>query len=266
MRPRRILTADETSDTLDQAAKENALVVVTVQENDVWHTFKCRFLERDPNRKFFVLDYQETHGTKPIALSPGQYVGISFRNRSRKVMFATVVEAKGRYLVDGKNSVPAVRFRWPEDLTELQRRVYYRTPLPAEMSVMLNLWPGGVNARKPTQQKTLSICTGELLDLSCGGTLVQLNQLEAPDWPDNQSLGVELHLPDGRPPMLMNAYFRGARYDEENQLCAALQFVGLELTDDGRSILQRLARFVQKIHRMSLAHDTRAGRPKHETR
>jgi c-di-GMP-binding flagellar brake protein YcgR len=260
MRPRRILTGEETALILDEAVRQSALAVLTVHEDSQWHMFKSRFLERDANRRFIVLDCQETHGTRPTALISGQYVGISFRYKSRKVMFATVVEARGRYLVDPKTSVPAVRYRWPESMTELQRRAYFRTPIPPEVRVLANLWPGGVSKRERTQNAALSITTGEALDLSCGGTLVRLNQIEAPPWTDSQTIGVELHLPDGQPPLLIDAYYRGTRHDAANHLCAAVQFVGLEFALDGRGLLQRLARCVQKFHRTALANDLREGR------
>ena len=175
-------------------------------------------------------------------------------------MFATVVEARGRYLVNGKTSVPAVRYRWPESMTELQRRAYYRTPVPSGLCLMVNLWPGGVAAREQVQNDALGVTTGDLLDLSCGGTLIQLIQVEAPKWTDNQTLGVELHIPDGQPPLLIDAYYRGTRHDPDDHLCAAVQFVGLELSLDGQALLQRLARCVQKFHRMMLANNLRDGR------
>lgn len=260
MKPRRILTAEESSTIFDEAVQQSALAVLTVHEDGNWHLFKSRFLERDARRRFVVLDYQETHGTKPAALACGQYVGVSFRYKSRKVMFATVVEARGRFVLDGKTSVPAIRYRWPESMTELQRRAYYRTPVPPEVRVLANLWPGGVAAREPAQSAGLNVTTGEVLDLSCGGTLIRLSQIEAPNWTDNQTLGVELHLPDGQPPLQLDAYYRGARHDDDGRLCAAIQFVGLELSLEGRGLLLRLARCVQKFHRTTLARELRTGR------
>lgn len=260
MKPRRIVTSEETALILDDAVGQNALAVLSIHEHGQWKMFKSRFLERDCNRRFVVLDYQETHGTKPPELIPGQYVGLSFRYKSRKVMFASVVEAKGRYLINGGNSVPAVRYRWPETMTEMQRRAYYRTPVPSDVRLLANLWSGGVAARQSAQNAALSVVTGEALDMSCGGTLIKLNQLEAPNWTDNETLGVELHVPDGLPPMLLDAYYRGTRHDPANHLCAAVQFVGLELSLDSRGVLQRLTRLVQKFHRATLANELRNGR------
>jgi c-di-GMP-binding flagellar brake protein YcgR len=266
MKPRRIVTTEETVTVFDEAVQHSALAVLTVHQDDRWHTFKSRFLERDVDRRFVVLDYQETHGTTPAALNPGQYVGVSFRYKSRKVMFATVVEAKGRYLLDDQSYVPAIRYRWPEDLTELQRRAYYRTPVPPQTRLLVNLWPGGVSARTHAQGATLSIATGVATDLSCGGTLVRLNQIEAPLWADNETIGVELHLPDVQPPLLLDAHYRGVRHDRENRLCAAVQFVGLELSFSGRGTLQRLARCVQRFHRTGLAARLRDSQPPCSTR
>lgn len=251
MRPRRILTAQDTAEILDQAVNEHALAVLSIQDqSDNWQTFKSRFLERDPNRRFIVLDFQDTHGTPPPGLMPGQYVGISFRYRSRKVMFASVVEAKGRYALADKTSVPAVRYRWPEGLTELQRRAYQRTPLPAGLCIPAKVWPGG--ARPGDSDATRVSVQADTLDLSCGGACLRLPENTAIPWSDGQTLGVELQVPDGRPALLLNAYFRGCRAEGSGGQTLAVQFVGLELSQEGRAVLQRLARLVQRFNRQGM--------------
>lgn len=253
MRPRRILTTREATEILDKAVQEHALAVLSVQFGDDWHTYKCRFLERDPDRRFVVLDHDCADGSAPPELQIGAYVGISFRHKSRKVMFASAVEAKGRFMVDEQRSIPAVRYRWPETLTELQRRAYYRTPTPRDVEVTANLWLGGQGARESAQQRAMAIVGGRLADLSCGGCLVRLDQPAPPEWSMDDTIGLELHLPDGREPMLLDAYFRGMRADDDDQMGAAVQFVGLELAKDGRNKLQRLARQVQAFHRQHMA-------------
>ena len=253
MRPRRLVSPRDATTIFDRAVQEHALAVLTLQSGDDWHSFKSRFLERDAKSRFFVLDYQAS-GSAPLpALAPGQYLGISFRQKSRKLLFATVVEAKGNFILDQKTSVPAVRYRWPDTITELQRRAYYRTPVRDDMTLLVSLWPGGLRARGDAQTSALRVATGQLSDMSCGGALVRLHQPGPPDWAPDQTLGVELQLPDGRTPILVDALFRGARSDEPGGLSAAIQFVGLELTVDGRLVLQRLANSVQRLHRLTLA-------------
>lgn len=254
MRPRRILTLQEASEIIDQAVRESALVVLTVQQEGDWSTFKSRFLERDPHRKFIVLDYQEFPGRPVVPVFPGQFVGLSFRYKSRKVMFATVVEARGRFLIDHHNSIAAIRYRWPDSMTELQRRAYYRTPIPPGTSVAVDLWPGGLTKRDAAGNK-LEVVHGQAADLSCGGAFVRVHSGGRPDWKVNQTLGVEMHLPDGRPPVLLDAYYRGARQEAAGSMGIAVQFVGLELSVDGRVLLQRLAHCVQKFHRMVLPNE-----------
>ncbi len=258
MKPRRIVSADEAIELVDAAVQEHALAVVSVQQDDGWHSFKSRFLERDPRRQFFVLDHHGAHGTTPATLHVGQCVGVSFRNRSRKVMFATVAEAKGRFLGPEGESIPAVRYRWPEAITELQRRAYFRTPVPAGVCILVNVWPGGVSARAASQQGPLNVVCGEAIDLSCGGTLVRVGPSAPITWAESQTLGVELSLPDGRSPVLLNAYFRGTRQEADGSSCVALQFVGMELSSEGRAVLTRMARCVQKFHRQMLASDLRS--------
>ena len=257
MRPQRSVTQRDAAALFDQAVRERALAVLTLQEHGDWQTFKARFLERDPNRRFFVLDYQPNHGETPPEVVAGQCVGVSFRDHSRKILFASVVEAKGHYVLDDRTSIPAIRYRWPRSITELQRRSYYRTPVPESLSLVATLWPGGPETRSAAQNTPLQLVSGTLADISCGGALVRLNQPSPPDWADRQTLGVELQLGDGRSPLVTSATFRGVRHDELEQYNTAIQFVGLELSVEGRLVLQRLAACVQRFHRMAVSSGPR---------
>lgn len=257
MSTRRIVASQESAALIDGAVQSHALAVLSMQTGEGWVTFKSRFLERDPAQKFFVLDYQETHGCLPPALAPGQYLGVSFRHKSRKLLLATVVEAKGKFMTGGAEAITAVRYRWPESLTEMQRRAYYRTPVPPGTTLLAAIWPGGALARDAAQSMPLKSIAGEALDLSCGGTLLRISGAAAPSYAMDATVGIELRIPDGRPPLLVNAHYRGARHDAQGNLCLAIQFVGLELEPENRAILQRLARCVQKFSRQSLVHSDR---------
>jgi c-di-GMP-binding flagellar brake protein YcgR len=164
MRPRRILDRGETAELVSRAVAEHALAVLSVRCGEQWITFKSKFLERDPGNAFFVLDHQETHGAEPPELEPGQHIGVSFRHKSRKIMFASFVEAKGRFMVDNSTSVAAIRYRWPESMIEMQRRAYHRTVVPTGMHLRTTFWPGGASAERGSE--SLSIWGGQSLDLS----------------------------------------------------------------------------------------------------
>ncbi len=253
MKPRLLIEPADARTIFDRAVQEHSLAVLTLQDGPEWLSFKSRFLERDARGRSFVLDYQAVDDVQLPILDPGQCIGVSFRQRSHKVLFATVVEAHGHFALDDQTSVPAVRYRWPETMTELQRRAYYRTPVPEDTSLIASLWPGGVAARARAQGGQVDIVTGYLQDLSCGGTLVRLHTNTHPSWRENQTVGLEMQLPDGRPPISLDAHYRGTRPDEDGNLSAALQFVGLELTVDGRLVLERLATSLQRLHRLTSA-------------
>jgi len=260
MRPRRLVAPREATNIFDDAVRQRALAVLTLQEGHDWVTFKSRFLERDPSGRFFVLDYQPIGSTPLPTLSEGQYTGVSFRHKSRKVLFATIVEATGHFVLDDKTSVPAVRYRWPTSMTELQRRAYHRTPVPSGMTLLVGFWPGGSAARPDAQASPLQITTGDLVDLSCGGALVRLHKASQPDWVDGQTLGLELQLPDGKPPVVIDGRYRGLRYEESGALSAGVQFIGLEMLPEGRVVLHRLSNAVQRLYRMGTPETGRRGR------
>lgn len=251
MKPRHTLGVRDAGDIFDRAVQERALAVLTMQNGQDWTSFKSRFLERDPHGRFFVLDYEPLDGGALPSVAPGQYVGVSFRQRSRKILFATLIEAKGHFILDNQTSVAAVRYRWPEALTELQRRAYYRTPVPGQVTLLVSLWPGGTTARTVAQGQTLQILTGDLGDLSCGGAYIHLHQPAPPPWSQDELLGAEVQMPDGGPPLLVNARYRGARADESGGTGIAVQFLGLELSLEGCDALQRIANGVHRLHRMS---------------
>ncbi len=253
MRPRRLVAAHDATDIFDRAVREHALAVLTIQDDQQWHTFKSRFLERDPKGRFFVLDHQAVGDQALPSVSPGQCLGVSFRQKSRKLLFATVVEAKGHFVLDNNESVAAVRCRWPDSMTELQRRAYHRTPVPGDMTFVASLWEGGAQARAAAQGQPLAVLSGNLADLSCGGALVLVHTLKPPPWSDEQTLGMELQLPDGRAPITVDVRYRGTRAEVGGELSVAIQFVGLELSPDGQVVLQRLANSVQRLHRKGLS-------------
>jgi c-di-GMP-binding flagellar brake protein YcgR len=261
MRPRRILAPRDVADIFSDAVRDNALAVLSIQSGQDWCSFKSRFLERDSNRRFFVLDYVPPETGALPELHTGTYVGVSFRYKSRKILFATVVEARGQFILDDKTSIAAIRYRWPEGMIELQRRAYYRTPLGDGQQLVTTLWPGGVGARQAALSQVGPQVTGVLADLSCGGAMLRLNQAVPLDWCEDDTLGVELQLPDGRPPALVDAFFRGCRHDETGHFGVAVQFVGMEMSHEGQHTLQRIANCVQRMHRMSVATRPRMGTP-----
>lgn len=257
MRPRHLIVPQETREIFDAVVAAQALAVVSIQDQGEWRSFKARFLERDPRDRFFVLEY-EPNGEEPLPqVVPGQYAGINFRHRSRKILLATVVEARGKFVFEDNRSVAAIRLRWPQSMTELQRRAYDRTPIPEGERVLASFWLGGQSARSSAQNATLNIVQGSVLDISCGGALIRAQIPTIPTWEDNATLGVDIQLPDGRSPISLDARYRGARHDEEGHVAIALQFIGLELSLDGRVVLQRLSRMIQRYNRMARPYEPR---------
>ncbi|MBK8913120.1 MAG: PilZ domain-containing protein [Phycisphaerales bacterium] len=250
MKTRSSFSREDLAEVFDSAAAQRALAVVTVQSAGSWQSFKARFLEAAPKARFFVLEHESCDADTLPALAPGQYTGVSFRHRSRKVLFATVVEAKGKFMFNDSTSVSAIRYRWPESVLELQRRAYQRTLIPGKVKLLANVWPGSAADRHQVQHGQIPVVTGTMMDLSCGGTLVRTGLGTPPSWPADAPLGVELQLPDGRTPVTLDARYRGSRPDEQGRMCLAIQFIGLEVSLDGRLLLQRISKSVQQLSRV----------------
>ncbi len=250
MRPRRLTAELNTAELFARAVRERALAVLTIQQGGDWLTYKSRFLERDAARRFFVLDYLPDGDAPLPPLAPGQCVGVSLRQSSRKYMFASAVEARGQFVIDRDNAIPAIRYRWPDSITELQRRVYYRTPVPPGLELPVRLWAGGIQARPTDADDERALVEGTLMNLSCGGAQVGLDTPLDRPWGADELVGCEITLPDGRGVLELDAHYRGPRPDSDFGRSLAVQFVGLELGEGGRQKLARLAQCVNRLYRL----------------
>ena len=67
MNPRRMASGFDTADIFARAARERALTVVSIHDGENWTQYKSRFLERDPARRFFVLDHVFDNTTDPAS-------------------------------------------------------------------------------------------------------------------------------------------------------------------------------------------------------
>lgn len=229
---------------LQEAVERQVPVVLSIKTSVGWANFKSRFLCVDSKTQQLVIEYPHSHeGPLPEVVSC-QNVGVSFRRGHKKCMFSTMVTGRSQYPISGGSPVPAINLVAPSQMFELQRRMFYRTPLQEDQRLTVELLPLGGDSGEPVVPLRAT-----LVDLSAGGCSLLMPANEAPDWPVNATIACSIMTEDGHPPIQAPCQFRHREAHDEQNVRLGLQFAGLDATPDGRRALQRILDLTCQLQR-----------------
>lgn len=217
-------------DILSDAVAKKTPVVLTRKGADGWMVTKSCFVDLRPGRSGLVIERPANCGpTDWPALTNGELIGVAFRRGHKKCLFSAVV-------IDVNPDSDATTFavRWPENLQEMQRRVYQRAVPPPGRSI-------------PVRIESTPVCDGQLEDLSAGG--IRIRCASNPGLRDGQSVRLALALRPKKPAILFDATFRHCQATADGAWSLGLQFVGLETSRQGQQQLVNLARMVTDFQR-----------------
>lgn len=237
-------TGKDVREIIVEAAERQTPVVLSHRGAAGWRTFKSQFLPAGKEQSIHVgCPGQDTTGEAGL-LAEGMLLGVSFRRGHRKCMFASVVDGR-RALVTADGCVDALVLRQPEVIQMLQRRVYHRTPVPADrkIAVVIRCQTTGTDAdaaRRPSPS-----CRGLLRNISVGGMAVGVEPGTDLGLTIGQTVRAEVHLPTARALHVEVNYRHQTMVGNELQL--GFQFVGLETTASGREAAERLSRLAVEL-------------------
>jgi len=236
---------------LADAVHQKARLVLTCRGSEGWETHKSRLLDMAPARRALVVAHPDEIEAETFELACGEQVGVAFRHHSRKCLFATSVVGRRqpRRHATRSSGPKALLLGWPEQIEQLQRRVYYRVPIPAASPIDVRIWSGGLSSPTQDPPATSKAVTGRLLDLSVGGMCVAIAQADDPRFRTNALVGAEFRPETGRSSIALEACFRHAQPLGRDRLSLGFQFIGLEVSSDGASLLARLACVVSRLQR-----------------
>lgn len=232
---------------LTEAAEQRATASLTVRAPDGWSSYQGRVLEVGQAPLSLLIEYPAGPAGKPApSISEGQLVGVTFRRGHRKCMFTSMVLGKERLNVDEHSQLGALRVQWPEEVQELQRRVYQRADVPATWDVEVGFWSGGtrLSARDVAEPPRF---VGRLTNLSAGGIGVEVTDPSGVDQTLDTIYACKFTPIKHHPPFTMQAVLRHVSEGRRpGFLCLGMQFLGAEFAP---RTLGRLARVVTQFHR-----------------
>jgi c-di-GMP-binding flagellar brake protein YcgR len=243
----RQLDTQRRQESLDLAVSRRFIVSLSLKNDDGWNSYKSRFLARDDQTGELIVEYPSPADQPIPEVAPLQNIGVSFRRGHKKCLFNTTVRSRRNYSTENGAKTAALQLALPANVFELQRRVFYRTPIPDEMTIEVRIWPGSDDTRTAESAPY----RGTLLDLSAGGLSFILEGEDTPQWKVNTPITCWLSPGAGEPPIEAAAQFRHCEPDADDHMRVGLQFAGLEASKQGRATLQRILDLTMRLQAMS---------------
>ncbi len=244
------LSGRQRDQLLADAVHQKTRLVLTCRGRQRWETHKSRLLDMAPARRALVVAYPYDAPDDALQLHRGEQVGVAFRHHSRKCLFAATVVAKRQPRAHSTRASrsKALLLSWPEQIEQLQRRVYHRVAIPPQCPIDVRLWSPrpGTDPRTPREDETVT--SGRLIDLSVGGMRVEVG--DDPRLEENEVVSAAFAPDPKAPELILDACFRHAEPTDRGRLSLGFQFIGLEVSQETPSPLSRLARAVARLQRL----------------
>jgi c-di-GMP-binding flagellar brake protein YcgR len=247
MRKRKFIVGRQCEQALQLAQEKQFLMTVTNKnENDNWQVFKSKILAMQSNRMTISLSPPGAENS-PTEPSPGQEIALTFKKGYNKCLFTTRVISCGQFELEPAVTIPSITIYKPEQIEKIQRRTFERIGVPAGDKVTVSFYP----CDDPDEKYH-----GQLLNLSAGGLGIKVLASEAPSWNNDRQCQVSFVPLPGQEPIVLQSRFRHTTDAfHDGYALLGFQFVGLELTEQGRAILHRIGRVTTVYERrMQLSH------------
>ena len=236
----------ETGSVLREALDRRTPLVLSFRGPAGWITFPSRLLGLDGNHARLTVELPAEHDQQwTDQLRGGNYLGVAFR-RGHKKCLCTCVVTDGNETRSGRNGRAGLTLRWPKQIQVLQRRNYYRVPVPPNMELKALIWSGGLDRKpeNPAQDKTSMYA--RIRDISLGGMAVHAPAHEDCPFTEGQTVGCEFSTPDNER-ITIEARFRHATCKPNGEKLLGFQFVGLEHGPAGQQCIKQIVGLTRQL-------------------
>lgn len=251
------LNERQIQECLSELTQRSSPIIINCQLSDRWFTLHSKVLQHGPDQMW--LDYPlstECH----VSLEVAQPISLSFKVRHHKHVFNTIIEAVGKFSVQGGPRMEAICIATPHCMQRIQRRAYNRVDVPRSRSVLATFWLGGHgNSPQGPAQAALLTWEGWVTNLSAGGFQVRAPRHAAPAMEEGDLSGVKLEIGPEYGPIAADVQLRHQAEDGKGGILLGYQFVGLNESEEGRHTLEVLGRVVADFQRVCTIHTKAEG-------
>lgn len=243
------VSKDRIRDIVEVAALRNTPIALTCRLHDTWQNFRSQYLGLRGGR-LWVEYPQPSKGSVFPEVTAGCRLGVAFKQRHHKYVFSSAVEEVKEFRLSPDVTVRGLSIGLPQEMYQLQRRMFHRVDVPDDRKMFVRFWQGGL-MYEPLEHLRQSLeFTGQVVDLSAGGFRVRMLSPQTPPFDPGDPVGAELTVEGMETPIHVDCQFRHADMDEFG-VTLGMQMVGLTETPEGRKSLQRLSRIILDFQRGS---------------
>ncbi|MBI9017132.1 MAG: PilZ domain-containing protein [Phycisphaerae bacterium] len=235
MRKKKYVVGMECKGLLETAMQKSLPLTITHKNGDLWQVHKSQIVDIQRHR-MVITEPQAQAGQTPVQWSPGSEVAVTFKKGYNKCVFVSRVITEEQYEVEPGVKTACMLIYCPEQIEKVQRRSFERTEVPSTENVVVTFWPSNDASAKHY---------GKLVNLSAGGIGVTMPEQDVPNFHADQQCDIQFVAMPGQEPIVAQGRFRHVARDSGVGLpIVGFQFIGLELSDQGRSTMRRIGRIV----------------------
>jgi len=243
---------DSTLKALRAAIARNSAAVLTLPSAGMVRHCKTRFLADD--QEGFWIESDQTQG--PLLdelIFRGADVGISFKTGAIKTIFTTpIVCRQSQYRLNAELTVEALRLRFPDKVTAVQRRANYRVSIPNDSELVVRVWripEHWVLRDRPSATMEVG---SQARDLSMGGVGLQCPPKDGEQVRMVADCRLRVLLSYSGTEVLVEGRVRHVRPTPDHSQRVGVQFRKLQDDLAGRQALSMLTTIVGDLHREEL--------------
>lgn len=242
-----LLQIDQLNKVLQAAAEQQISAAMSHLSKGKWHMTKVTVKGLDVSRLYLEIAPKEN--PRPINIRIDQPVGISFKLGYNKFICESVVADLEPSA--GPFSGGTIILTLPDRMERLQRRNFFRVPVPRGLNVKVLFWHRGYSDGS-TEAPAENYWQAKLLDVSAGGIQILIRQNQEPNFKTGQLVGLQFTPMPYEKPILLEGQVRHiAPTADEKNLALGVQIIGLEASESGREKLRRLCSVVEQYHQMN---------------
>jgi hypothetical protein len=241
------LEGDGLVNLISLAAFQRKTGVMTFLASGRWQAVRVVLLKC--NEQTIVLEALSNGQTASQNIRINQPVGLTFRMDFSKYICESTVSGIDSSILGGQNG--KVLIELPKRIQKVPRRAYQRQPVPKDMNVRVLFWHRGF-LEKAGSMPVDCYWQGQLQNISAGGMRVAVGLEKRDCFFIGQLFGIQFTPICYEKPILVEGQLRHIRQDRENYtLSLGIEFLGLEISLEGRAILERLLETVEEYRRLS---------------
>jgi c-di-GMP-binding flagellar brake protein YcgR len=241
------LSGNELLSALSQAVSSHKVGIMTYPNGGKWQVVRVGIIKC--NEQFVVAEILSGDPVLTNQLRINQPVGMSFQMDFVKYIFES--EICGAENPISGTEKGKILLELPDKIQKIHRRAYQRQPVPQELNVKVLFWHRGYLDRAyaiPVDH----YWQGQLLDLSAGGIRVGIGIDKKDCFTIGQIVGLQFTPMCYQKPILAEGHLRYITEDADNRtLSLGIEFLGLEVSVEGRTTLQRLLDIVEEYQKIN---------------